>query len=313
LKKELFISVVSPVYQAEKIITELIIRLEKELSKITHIYEIILIEDCSNDKSWEEIIKIASTNDKVKAVKFSRNFGQHAAIKAGLEMAKGDCCIVIDCDLQEDPKYIHKLIEEWEKGNEIVLTIKKKRSHSKFKNISAVLFNFIFNLLANKKTSKVSSQIGSFSLISRKVIVAFNQFNDYQFHYLMVLRWLGFKKSYIYITHNARFDGKSSYNFTKLVNHALVGIIYQSDKLLRFGIYIGFIFSLFSLISIVFIIVNYLISGYQPGWASLFVLISFSTGLILMGIGILGLYIGKIFEQVKNRPQYIISEKINFN
>lgn len=312
MKKELFISVVSPVYQAEKIISELILRVEKELTKITPIYEIILIEDCSNDQSWEEIIKIANTNDKVKAVKFSRNFGQHPAIKAGLEMAKGDCCIVIDCDLQENPKYIHKLIEEWQKGNEIVLTIKKRRSHSKFKNISAVLFNFIFNLLANKKTSKVSSQIGSFSLISRKVIAAFNQFNDYQFHYLMVLSWLGFEKSYIYITHNERFDGKSSYNFTKLVNHAMVGIIYQSNKLLRFGIYIGFIFSLLALISIIFITISYFFHGYQSGWASLFVLILFSTGLILMAIGILGLYLGKMFEQVKKRPQYIISEKVNF-
>ena len=313
MEKEFQISVVSPVYQAEKIVQELIQRLEKELLKITKLYEIILIEDCSKDNSWKEIITIAKNNDKIKAVKLSRNFGQHAAIKAGLEMAKGDCCIVIDCDLQEDPKYIHKLIEEWKKGNEIVLTIKKKRSHSFFKNISAIIFNFILNILIENNLSKSSNQVGSFSLISKKVIEAFKEFKDYQFHYLMVLRWLGFKKSYIYITHNERFEGRSSYNFKKLVNHAMVGIIYQSDKLLRFGIYIGFIFSLISAISIVFIIVNYFMSGYQSGWASLFVLISFSTGIILMGIGILGLYIGKIFEQVKNRTQKIISEKINFN
>ena len=285
MKKELSISVVSPVYQAEKIIQELILRLEKELSKITPSYEIILIEDCSKDNSWKVINKIAKTNDRVKAVKFSRNFGQHVAIKAGIELAKGDCCIVMDCDLQEDPKYINNLVEEWLKGNEIVLTI--------------------------KKTSKSSIQIGSLSLISRKVIEAFKQFNDYQFHYLMVLRWLGFKKAYIKITHKDRYEGKSSYNFKSLVRHAMVGIIYQSDKLLRIGIYIGFFFGIISLISVIIIIINYFINGYQSGWASLFVLISFSTGLILMAIGILGLYIGKMFEQVKNRPQYIIDKKIN--
>jgi len=311
LKKELSLSVVSPVYQAEKIIPELILRLEKELSKITPSYEIILIEDCSKDNSWKEINKIAKINDKIKAVKFSRNFGQHIAIKAGIELAKGDCCIVMDCDLQEDPKYINNLVEEWLKGNEIILTLKNRRAHSKFKNLSASLFNLIFNLLVEKKTSKSSIQIGSLSLISRKVIEAFKQFNDYQFHYLMVLRWLGFKKTYIKITHQDRYEGKSSYSFKTLVRHALVGIIYQSDKLLRIGIYLGFCFGSISLISVIIIIVNYFINGYQSGWASLFVLISFSTGLILTAIGILGLYIGKMFEQVKNRPQYIIDEKIN--
>jgi dolichol-phosphate mannosyltransferase len=311
LKNEIFISVVSPVYQAEKIIHELILRLEKELSQITPSYEIILVEDCSEDNSWKEINKIAETNDRVKAVRFSRNFGQHVAIKAGIELAKGDCCVVMDCDLQEDPKYINDLVTEWLKGNEIVLTMKNKRAHSKLKNLSASLFNFIFNILIENKISKSSIQIGSLSLISRKVIKAFKQFNDYQFHYLMVLRWLGFKKAYIRITHQDRYEGKSSYNFKSLVKHAMVGIIYQSDKLLRIGIYVGFFFGIISLISVIIIIVNYFINGYQSGWASLFVLISFSTGLILMAIGILGLYISKMFEQVKNRPQYIVSETLN--
>ena len=311
MKKELFISVVSPVYQAEKIISELILRVEKELTKITPIYEIILIEDCSNDKSWEEIIKIANTNDKVKAVKFSRNFGQHAAIKAGLEMAKGDCCIVIDCDLQDDPKYINSLVEEWLKGNDIVFTLKENRAHSIFKNLSTRFFNLIFNFLVQNKSIESSNNIGSFSLISRKVIEAFKQYNDYQFHYLMVLRWLGFKKSYIEVTHNNRLEGKSSYNLKKLLSHALVAIIYQSDKLLRLSIYMGFSFSILSIIGILIVISLYFLNGFQSGWASLFVLILLSTGLILISVGVLGLYIGKLFEQVKNRPQFIIDKSVN--
>ena len=311
MKKELFISVVSPVYQAEKIISELILRVEKELTKITPIYEIILIEDCSNDKSWEEIIKIANTNDKVKAVKFSRNFGQHAAIKAGLEMAKGDCCIVIDCDLQDDPKYINSLVEEWLKGNDIVFTLKENRAHSIFKNLSTRFFNLIFNFLVQNKSIESSNNIGSFSLISRKVIEAFKQYNDYQFHYLMVLRWLGFKKSYIEVTHNNRLEGKSSYNLKKLLSHALVAIIYQSDKLLRLSIYMGFSFSILSIIGILIVISQYFLIGFKSGWASLFVLILLSTGLILIAVGVLGLYLGKLFEQVKNRPHFIIDKSVN--
>ncbi|MFT4801196.1 MAG: glycosyltransferase involved in cell wall biosynthesis [Flavobacteriaceae bacterium] len=311
MKKELFISVVSPVYQAEKIIPELIRQVEEELTKITTTYEIILIEDCSKDNSWEEINRIANNNNKIKAVKFSKNFGQHIAIKAGIELAKGDCCIVMDCDLQDNPKYINSLVEEWLKGNDIVFTLKENRAHSIFKNLSARFFNLIFNFLVKNKSSESSNQIGSYSLISRKVIEAFKQYNDYQFHYLMVLRWLGFKKAYVKLEHRERFASESSYNFKSLIKHAMIGIIYQSDKMLKLSIYMGFSFSILSIIGIVVVISMFFISGFQSGWASLFVLISLSTGLILISIGILGLYLGEMFEQVKNRPQYIIDEKIN--
>jgi dolichol-phosphate mannosyltransferase len=127
----------------------------------------------------------------------------------------------------------------------------------------------------------------------------------------MVLRWLGYKKSYVKIKHDKRFEGKSSYGFRKLLNHALVAIIYQSDKILRMSIYIGFSFSLVSIVGILIVVSMYFNSGFQSGWASLFVLISLSTGLILTSIGILGMYIGKMFEQVKNRPQYVIDKTIN--
>ena len=217
----------------------------------------------------------------------------------------------MDCDLQDNPKYIHLLLNEWKKGNDIVFTIKEKRKHSFFKNITASIFFMIFNYLINEKLENNNNNIGSYSLISKKVAKEFAKYNDYQFHYLMALRWLGFKKSFVNIQHENRFEGKSSYNLKKLVEHALVGIIYQSNKLLRISIYVGFSFSLLSIMGIVVVVTKYFISGFQSGWASLFVLISLSTGLILTSIGILGMYIAKMFEQVKNRPQYIIDEKIN--
>ena len=306
-----FISVVSPVYKAENIIEELVVRIETELSKITNNYEIILIEDFSPDNSWENICRIADHNDKVKGVRFSRNFGQHMAIKSGLELSKGDCCIVMDCDLQDDPVYFQSLVAEWQKGNDIVYTQKEKRAHSRFKNISTSFFNKIFNFLVESDKSKTNSNVGSFSLVSKKVINAFNQYNDYQFHYLMVLRWLGFETSYITIKHQKRFEGKSSYNFKKMMEHATVGIVYQSNKLLRLSIYLGFIFSAISLIAIIVVVFKYFVSGFQSGWASMFVLILLSTGLLLMSIGVLGLYLGRVFEQVKQRPQYVIDKTIN--
>jgi len=306
------ISVVSPVYRAEKIIDELVNQIYAALKEITNDFEIILIDDFSPDDSWGEIERQCKKYDFVKGIKLSRNFGQHNAIKTGIDLVSGDCCIVMDCDLQDDPKYIKALISKWQEGNDIVYTIKEKRRHSSFKNITAKLFNVAFNYLANtSSTQKAHSNVGSYSLISIKVVNAFKNYHDYQFHYLMVLRWLGFQSANVKIEHQKRFEGESSYSLNKLINHAIVGIIYQSDRLLKLSIQFGFTLSLLSLISIIYIIINYFIIGFQSGWTSLFVIITFFAGVILTAIGILGLYIGKMFDQVKNRPQYIIDKKIN--
>lgn len=311
MEKESFISIISPVYNAEKIIPELVRRVEEEIKKITTKYEIILIEDCSKDNSWKEINLIAKKNNKIKAVKFSRNFGQHVAIKSGLELSKGDCCIVMDCDLQDNPIYIKDLVSKWNEGYDIVFTQKNKRAHSKFKNITAVMFNKIFNYLVDTKISESNKNIGSFSLLSRKATDAFKKFNDYQFHYLMVLRWLGFKSDFINIQHEERFEGKSSYNLKKLLKHAIIGVVYQSDKLLRLSIYIGFLFSIVSFTGIIWVLVRYFTSGLLTGWASIVIILLLGIGLVLIAIGVLGLYLGKTFEQVKNRPQYIIDKSVN--
>jgi dolichol-phosphate mannosyltransferase len=305
------ISIVSPVYNSEKIVNELVNRITEEIENLTEDYEIILIDDHSQDNSWVEIKKIADQNKFVKGMKFSRNFGQHAAIKAGLEQVKGDCCIVMDCDLQDDPKYFKELFDKWKEGNDIVYTRKKSRSHSIFKNITAKLFNIVFNWLLDNRNVRASGEVGSFSLISRKVINEFGKYNDYQFHYIQVLRWLGFKTDSIFIEHNDRFEGRSTYTVNKLLKHAMVGIVFQTDKLLRVSIYIGFAFSILSIILSIILVFNYFIVGPQPGWTSLIVVILFATGLILLSIGVLGLYVGKMFEQVKNRPQYVIDENVN--
>lgn len=305
------ISIVSPVYKAEKIISELVNQINLEVSKITTQFEIVLVEDGSLDNSWEEIEKQCALFSHVKGIKLSRNFGQHFAITAGIENAKGEYVIVMDCDLQDNPKYISDLYQEALKGYDIVYTYKTERHHTFLKNITAYLFNKIFNYLIDNKNWKSDNNVGAYSLLSRKAANAFISLNDYQRHYLMVLRWIGFRHTYIEIQHNKRAEGKSSYSFSKLIVHAINGITSQSDKLLRLNIITGITLSIISFLSIILIIVLYLLQGFLSGWTSLVVLILFSTGMMMTSIGITGIYVGKTFEQTKNRPKFIIDKRLN--
>lgn len=307
--EEPFISIVSPVYKAESIIQELVNRIEVEIKKITSKYEIILVEDCSPDDSWNRIFEIAQKNKKVKGIKFSKNFGQHFAITAGLYNTQGDYVIVMDCDLQHDPKYIPILYNKVFEGYDIVYTYNQIRKHSIVKNFFAKLYNSVFNFLS--ESVEAHYNVGSFSLISRKVVEQFLRIKDRHRHYLLLLRWLGFNSTYVEIEHLERHSGKSSYSLKKLINHAIDGIISQSLVLLRLSIFIGFIYFVLSMIGSIYLIIMHYLHGYLQGWASLVVLLLLSTGLILMAVGVSSIYIGNVFDQVRERPLYVISEKIN--
>jgi polyisoprenyl-phosphate glycosyltransferase len=310
--KEIEISIISPVYRAEKIIGELIRRIDAEVRPMGKSYEIILIEDGSPDASWQEIKRYCQQYAHVKAVKLSRNFGQHFAITAGLQICRGQYAVIMDCDLQDNPVYIPQMYALAQSGADIVYTSKSERKHSFFKNIMAGIFFSIFNYLSDNPNAKASDRVGSFSMLSRKAIDAFNTIRDTHRHYLMVLRLLGFRTATLPIKHDIRFEGKSSYTFGKLVKHAIDGITSQSDKLLRISIGLGFTCFLISLLWVLTLFILYFVKGLVPGYTSLMAVILLSTGLILMSIGVAGIYIGKIFEQVKNRPLYFIDERINF-
>lgn len=305
------LSIISPVYKAENIVDVLVKRIVEEVEKITTDYEIILVEDGGGDASWDKIVENAQKNPKVKGIKLSRNFGQHQAITAGIQVSKGEFLIIMDCDLQDNPIYFSALLKEAENGCDIVYTIKKERKFNWFKNISAKIFYNTFNYLVDNKNFNGSDKVGSFSLITRKAANAFLTFGDYRKHYLMVLRWLGLNSISINIEHNPRFSGKSSYNLSKLIAHAIDGIINNSDKLLRMTASFGFLLFIVSIISALGILIRYLISPFQAGWASLVILILISSGMIIFSIGICGIYIGRVFEQTKNRPIYIIDKEIN--
>ncbi len=306
-----YISIVSPVYKAEKIVDLLVQRISEEVEKITQDYEIILVEDGSPDDSWAAIEWNCKKDSRVKGIKLSRNFGQHYAITAGLDHTQGEWVVVMDCDLQDEPKYIQNLYCEALKGYDIIYTYKTKRKHGFFKNLLAYMYNLIFNWLVDNKQWKSSYNVGSYSMISRKVVNAFLSIKDYRRHYLMVLRWLGFRYSFVKIEHQKRYEGESSYSLVKLLSHALDGITSQSDKLLRITIFMGLILSAFSTLGGFYIIIRAIFGTFQSGWPSLAVLILFTSGLIITTIGISAIYIGKIFEQTKQRPLFVVEKQVN--
>lgn len=303
------ISVVSPVYKAEKIVDELVKRISEEVSQITVDYEIILVEDCGGDNSWERIEENCKNNIRVKGIKLSRNFGQHYAISAGLMEATGNIIVIMDCDLQDDPAHIRKLYEEFKKGYDVVFTKRIARKHSLFKSLTAKIYNSLFALFADKN---YDLNAGSLTMISRRVRDEFAKLKDQDRLYIQLIKWIGFSSTYVSVEHRERYEGKSTYSISKLFFTAIQGWTSYSDKLLRLSVYGGMLISLITLLVGIYIVLSYFMKSFQPGWPSLIVAILFSTGLILMSIGIAGIYIGKIFDQTKARPLYIIENKINF-
>jgi polyisoprenyl-phosphate glycosyltransferase len=304
------ISIVSPVYQSSGNITELINRIMSEVSQITERFEIVLVEDGSSDESWNEILINCKLSNRVKGIRLSRNFGQHYAVTAGLKYAQGEKIVIMDCDLQDDPAAIKLLYLSSQQGNEIVFTRRMNRKQSFFKELSAKIYNLLFLFFSNQN---YDANTGSMVLFSARVKLIFLELKDKDRLYVQLLKWIGFKQVYIPVAHQPRFSGRSSYNFGKLIHLAVQGWTSHSDKLLRLSIYGGFTISLSTFLISLYIVIRYILYGFQPGWPSLFIAILFSTGLILMSIGIVGIYIGKIFEQTKDRPLYIVDEKINLD
>jgi glycosyltransferase involved in cell wall biosynthesis len=304
------LSIVSPVYRAESIVPELVRRVTEEASRITDRFEIVLVDDRSPDLSWHRIVEACNRDRRVKGIQLSRNFGQHYAITAGLDHARGQWVVVMDCDLQDDPAYIRDLYDKAREGYDIVYTLKERREHGAAKNLFGRLFATTLNWLSSGR--EANANVGAFSILSRQAVDAFRQVQDTHRHYLGVLRWLGFETAEVTIQHRRRFEGRSSYTFRKLVRHAIDGFTSQSDRLLYLALGIGFVFFSASILAAVFLVVRYFLHGFKEGWTSTMVLILLSTSMILFSVGAVGIYIGKIFDQVKQRPLYLVQRKVNF-
>ena len=301
------ISVVVPVYGCRESLGPLHQRLSAALRAITPSYEIVLVDDCDRQGSWEAAAELARADRAVKAYRLSRNFGQHAAITAGLAQCTGRWAVVMDCDLQDPPEMIGALYRAAQAGSDIVLARRKRKHHSAFRRLAARVY---FRLLRVLAAARLDGEFGSFSIISRKVIDAFLRFQDRDRHYLFILNWLGFPTATIEYEHAARHSGESSYSLDALIRHALGGLFFQTTVLLRWIVYVGFWVSCSGFLLAAYYIYMYFARSVSPGFTSLAVLILVIGGFIIMSTGVTGLYIGKVFEQVKGRPLYVIDRSI---
>jgi glycosyltransferase involved in cell wall biosynthesis len=305
------ISVVVPVYQGEKTTQELYIRLKASLETITKDYEILLIDDGSKDESWNVIAAIAANDNRVKGIQFVRNFGQHVAITAGLQRCDGDFVVIMDCDLQDPPEEIPRLYNKIQEGYHVVLANRKDRKDNWFKIACSYVFYKTLSYLSGKK---YDSQVGCFRIISAQVVASYRRMNDQIRFFISLVEWMGFPTTSIDIQHSARLEGKSNYTFKKLCNLAMDIIISNSEKPLRMSIGFGFLVSSCAFIAALYIIARRIWFGVSvTGWSSIMIAIFFIGGVMILNLGLLGIYISKIFEQVKSRPLYIAFKEVGFS
>jgi|SRR5438552_15573886 len=301
------LSVVVPVYGCRESLRPLHERLTAALRPLTSSYEIVLVDDCDRQGSWEVVAQLAREDRAVKAFRLSRNFGQHAAITAGLAQCSGRWAVVMDCDLQDPPELIGELYRTALAGNDVVLARRKGKRHSLFRRVAARVYFRLMKVLAR---ARLDGEFGSFSIISRKVVDALLRFQDQDRHYLFILNWLGFRTAAIEYEHAARHSGESSYSLRDLIRHALGGMFFQTTVLLRWIVYVGFWVSCAGFVLAAYYVYMYLAHSVYPGFTSLAVLILVIGGFIIMSTGVAGLYIGKVFDQVKGRPLYVIDQSI---
>lgn len=302
-----YLSIVSPVYRAEKLLPELVQRIATSASTITTDYEIILVEDGGPDNSWSVIESLARTHEKVKGIKLSRNFGQHYAISAGLDQASGNWVVVMDCDLQDQPEEIPKLYSVAQTGYDIVFASRKARKDRFGKKALSVLF---YKTLSYLTGTEHDSSIANFGIYNQRVISAINSMPESIRYFPTMVKWVGFKSTSIEVQHNARPEGESSYNVKKLLQLATDIILAYSDKPIRIVVKTGIAISAISFAIATYYAFRWLVGDILVlGYTSLIISIWLLSGIIISTLGITGLYIGKTFEGVKNRPIYIIAQK----
>ncbi|HIP48249.1 MAG TPA: glycosyltransferase [Lutibacter sp.] len=300
------ISVVTPVYECGNSLKKLYERLENSLSQITNSFEIIMVNDASPDNAWETIKLLSEKDTRVKGINLSRNFGQHRAITAGLDFTQGEWVVVMDCDLQDQPEEILKLYNKAQEGYDVVFGKRTQRQDNYFKTLASKTFYKVYDYLTGYDTDH---SIANFSIISKNVVKNFRKMGEQHKPYGYFVNWLGFKRADIEIEHASRLEGKSSYSLKKLIDLATDNIISQSNKPLKMSIKFGFTMSFFSAGYALYLIARYLLADISvAGWTSVMVSIYFVAGLLLVNLGFVGLYIGKIFDETKKRPLYVVDE-----
>lgn len=300
------ISVVIPVFNEEGNIPILYKRLKKTLNNISRNHEIIFVNDGSTDKTLTQIKKIRKKDRKVKFLSFSRNFGHMPAVTAGLKSASGTKVVLMDADLQDPPEIIEKMYRQSQKGYEVVYGIKTKR---KEKALKKFLFSAFYRILDKISAYKMPLDAGTFSLINRRVINILTNLEEKNMYFSGLRSWVGFKQKGIAYEREKRFAGKPA-SFRKLLKLAMDGFVSFSYIPLRIASFLGFIFAFFAFLMIIFVIITRIFFQWGiVGWASTLSAVLFIGGVQLITLGIIGEYLARIYDQVKNRPEYIISGK----
>lgn len=290
---------------------ELVRQIEETVSKLTSDYEIILVEDHSPDNSREIITEICRKNKRVKGVFLSRNFGQQYALNAGFDLSTGDYVVTLDCDLQNPPAQIKDLYEKIQEGYDIVFASRQNRPDNFFMTQGSHLFNKLMGFLTDTKQDE---SLAEFAIYRRKVIDAMAQMGDYRRYYPLMNQWVGFKTAKVFVNHDERTDGKeSSYSMRKRIELAVTTAVSFSTKSLRLIVYFGVIITLLAIIAALGLVIKTIVRDTPVnGWVTLFVSMWFIAGIMISVMGIIAVYIGSIFDEVKQRPSYIIDEKLNF-
>jgi dolichol-phosphate mannosyltransferase len=300
------ISIVTPVYGCAGALQQLHKRIVESVLQITENFEIIMVNDASPDDAWEVIKNLSEKDSRVRGINLSRNFGQHKAIAAGLDYARGEWTVVMDCDLQDQPEDIPKLYDKAMEGYEIVFGRRAERKDNAFKRFTSKMFYMVNDYFTE---NKMDNTVANFSIISRNVLNSVLKFKEQNRVYALYVNWVGFKKTEIDIEHAKRPIGKSSYSLSKMINLAIDSIVSQSNKPLRLAIKFGFMVSMLSFLYGVWLIFKHFVFAEAvEGWTSVMVSIYFIGGLIFANMGVLGLYIGKIFDETKDRPIYLVQE-----
>lgn len=306
------ISVVVPMYFEEEVAQECYNRLKKVMVDNKINYEFVFVNDGSTDKTMDILTEIAKQDYRSKVVNFARNFGHQNAVTAGIDHANGDAIVIIDADLQDPPELIPQLIEKWKEGYEVVYAKRKTRKgETFFKLLTAKSFYRFLNYMSDIDIPK---DTGDFRIIDRKVAEVFKRMTERNRFIRGMIAWVGFRQTYIEYERDERFAGETKYPLKKMLKFASDGIIAFSSKPLRLVTNLGLFCVIISIALLLYSIIVK-IMGYQigAGWASIMVAISFFSGIQLLGLGIIGQYIARIYDESKNRPIYIVKETMNMD
>ena len=306
------ISIIVPLYNESEGIKHLFARLIPVLQRLKTSYEIICINDGSQDNTLEKLLEFARQNKAIKIINLSRNFGKEIALTAGIDYAKGAAVIPIDADLQDPPESIEQLVDKWREGYDVVYaTRRSRRGETWLKKISAKAF---YSTIGKMSRVPIPANTGDFRLLDRRVVEAIKKLPERTRFMKGLFAWVGYKQTSVLFDREPRYSGKTTWNYWKLWNFALDGIISFSFLPLKVWSYVGISISLISLMYALILVVRTLVFGVDvPGYASLMVAILFLGGIQLITLGVLGEYLGRVYEEVKGRPLYFVREEYGFD